>query len=164
MSLGYRNAIMDILSLFSFERWVLQAVAMALTAAVIPKLRVTSIAGPVLAVVALAFLNTHIWSAALFFQVPNSLTTQTGLLVIVNGVIFWILVKLLPGIEVDGVLPALVAPIVFTVLSVVVERYGTQVDWYKLAAQLLEFVGQLKDYFMAPEASAPPVPAPIPSG
>jgi hypothetical protein len=55
------------------------------------------------------------------------------LLFLCNGFIFWLLVKLLPDIQVEGLLPALVAPVVFTACSLAVTTYGTQVDWQKTA-------------------------------
>src|SRR3990172_11967686 len=94
--------------------WILQTGAMMLTALLIPKLRITSLLGASLTVLALGLLNATLWDAALFFQIPHAFSTQALVLLAANGAIFWILVKILPGIEIDGVLPALAAPIVFT--------------------------------------------------
>lgn len=120
--------------------WLIQTVAMLLTAALLPKLRVTSIFGAILAVAALGFINTKIWDAALFFQIPDGFTSHAVALLLANGVLFWVVVKILPGIEIDGLLPALVAPIVFTVFSLVLTRYGKDIDWEKVADKTMEEV------------------------
>lgn len=141
--------MLDILSQLSIERWAFQSLAMCLTALLIPGLKITSIFGPVLAVISLAFINAHLWDAALFFQLPNSATTQVGLLILTNGAIFWLIVKLLPGIETRGILPSIAAPIVFTVLSMLVEAYGKDVDWAAVFNWILTQLDFLKSYFLS---------------
>lgn len=125
--------------------WILQTLAMALTALLIPGLRITSILGATLAVVGLAFVNATIWDAALFFEVPSSFSTQMLVLVLANGGIFWILAKLLPGIEVEGILPALIAPLVFTISSALISHYGQDIDWEKVFHTGTEEVMELRD-------------------
>jgi len=125
--------------------WALQTAAMVVTALLIPRLRITSIFGAIITVVAIALVNAHLWDAALFFKVPDSLSAQTLTLFFANGIIFWILVKLLPGIEVEGIFPALIAPIVFTFSSVLISKYAKEIDWnqvYKWLVTTLESVRQ----------------------
>ena len=102
---------------------------MGLTALLIPRLRITSIFGAILMVVGLALVNAHLWDAALFLSVPDTLTVHALTLFVVNGLIFWILVKLLPGIEVSGFLPALVAPALFSIISILLTTYGPEIDF-----------------------------------
>jgi len=85
--------------------WLLNTIAMMLTALVIPGLRITSIFGAIGIVLALAIVNQTVWNAAMFETIPHAATVQALVLVVANGAIFWILAKLLPGIEVKGVLP-----------------------------------------------------------
>jgi len=141
---------------FSFNYWFLQTLAMGVTAALIPKLRITSLFGALAAVVALAFVNAVAWDAALFFSIPNSLSTQTALLFLTNGAIFWVVVKLVPGIEVEGVFAALIAPVVFTFSSVLIYHYGREIDWVKVFDFTLQLLAQLRDYFK----QVPPSPQP----
>lgn len=146
--------------------WILQTLAMMLTALLIPGLKVSSIFGPFLAVVTLAFINTKVWDAALFMQIPDQFSVQTGLLLLTNGAIFWVIVKLLPGIEISGILPALLAPIVFTVSSVVMSIYAPQVDWLLLLDQAIDLMIRLRDYFhqyQAQSGTGLHIPTPIPS-
>lgn len=135
------------LSQINFTFWILQSLAMIFTALLIPKLTITNPLGAIAMVIALAFINTNIWDAALFFNIPNHISTQAATLLLVNGVIFWILVKLLPGIEVEGFLPALIAPLVFTLCNLIIVNYGMQLDWPALFADLLKFIEQIKEHF-----------------
>lgn len=135
--------------------WLLNTVAMMLTALVIPGLRITSIVGAISIVLALAVVNQTLWSAAMFETIPHAATVQTLVLVVSNGAIFWILAKLLPGIEVKGILPALVAPIVFTVLSGLVWKYGAHVDLAALGEKAVEKVKELRDWIASSGAAAP---------
>ena len=109
---------MELFSHLHIQTWVILTIAMMLTAFVLPGLKVSGPVGAFLAVAGLALVNTHIWSAALFFAVPDSLTAHTATLIVANGLIFWILVKLLPGIEVTGIISAFLAPILFTIFSI----------------------------------------------
>lgn len=125
---------------YYFNYWFLQSIAMALTVALLPNLRLTGIGGATLMVAALALVNSFVWDAALFLQVPDSFTSHAMVLVAANGAIFWILVKLLPSIEMDGILPAIVAPILFSIFSMLVMQYGASVNWLGAARDGLDWV------------------------
>lgn len=138
----------DILTLF-----LLQGLAVVITSAIIPGLRITSIFGPLLMVVGMAILNSYLWDRSLFEAIPNEFTYRALQLLVANGFLFWLLVKLLPGIEVDGILPALAGPVVFTVVSLLVRQYGSQVDWMGLWEKLKSFAAGLKLHFLDSAAS-----------
>lgn len=127
--------------------WVLQTIAMLVTVWLIPRLTVTSIFGALGAVIALAFVNSSIWDAALFFNIPDSFSVHALLLLLANGFIFWVIVKLLPGIEVEGFLPALIAPIVFTISSVVIAVFFKDTDWLAVAQAGVLEVRRWRAYF-----------------
>jgi putative membrane protein len=141
-------SMVEVFTFISFQRWLFQIVAMVVTAFTLPGLKITSIVGPVLAVVALAFVNTYVWSAALFFQFPDSLSLHAIVLLFANAVIFWLLIKVLPGIEINGVISALIAPIIFSVISVLIETYGVSVPWGELGSGLLEIISSVRDYLL----------------
>ncbi len=141
------QAASQTLPTLNLSYWAMQTVAMAITCALIPKLRITSILGALGTVLALAFINATVWNTALFFQVPNTFTTQAGLLFLANGMIFWILVKVLPGIEVKGFFPALIAPVVFTVCSIIIDAYDEQIPWKKLYEMSIIGIKAGRDFF-----------------
>jgi putative membrane protein len=127
----FQRESMDLSS--NVNSWFLQVIAMLLTIFLIPGLRLSGLKGALLMVAALAAVNAFLWDSALFFQIPDSFTLHAALLFLCNGFIFWLLVKLLPDIQVEGLLPALIAPVVFTACSLAVTTYGAQVDWQKTA-------------------------------
>lgn len=135
--------------------WGLQTVAMMLTALVIPRMRITSIFGALGIVLALGLVNATVWDTALFFSVPSSFSRHALTLLAANGLLFWVLVKLLPGIEIDGFAPALVAPVVFTALSLAISAYGRDLDLLELGRQGAEMLGVVRDRLQTPAAPAP---------
>jgi uncharacterized membrane protein YvlD (DUF360 family) len=125
--------------------WGLQTVAMMLTALLIPRMRITSIFGAMGIVLALGLVNATVWDTALFFSVPSSFSGHALTLLAANGLIFWVLVKLLPGIEIDGFAPAFVAPVVFTALSLVISTYGRDIDLIELGRQGAHILSGMRD-------------------
>jgi uncharacterized membrane protein YvlD (DUF360 family) len=138
--------ILQALANIDISQLAMQTVAMALTALLIPNLRITSIFGPLLAVAALSLINTTVWSSNLFSALPNSLSTQALTLLVANSLIFWGVVKILPGIESKGILPVLVAPIVFTACSMAVPQIAKQIDWSSVRDQGTKIVSETKRY------------------
>lgn len=137
--------------------WILQSIAMLLTALLIPRLTISGPLAALLTVVVLALFNAKFWDVALFFKIPNDFSTHTFLVLIANGIAFWIIVKLLPGIEVEGILPALIAPIVFTITSSLLNLYGRDLPWDKIYAQVEHTVHDVRD-----RLSHTPTPSPSP--
>ena len=137
---------MDLIKAFlpNYNLLIVQSLAVALTALLIPRLKVTSIFGPIMTVLALAWINTKFWDAALFFKIPNEFSTQMLLLFLINGFIFLLVVKLLPGIEVSGILPALAAPIVFSLSTIIIAEYFTEIDWTAVYNFIVELFAQAK--------------------
>ena len=136
--------------------WILQTISMLITAAVLPKLRITSIFGPLMMVVAISAINATVWDAALFFSIPESATLHTLTLLASNGVMFWVLVKLLPGIEIQGIFTALVAPLIFTVCSMMIHLYAKDVDWPRIGRQAVEYVQEFRNELKSQEQTGRP--------
>jgi len=130
--------------------WVIQCLSMALVALLIPKLRVTSIFGPLLAVAALSAVNTAVWSSELFTMLPNDISVHTLTLIAINGAIFWLIVKIVPGIETSGILPSLVAPIVFSLCTIFVPRITAQMDWGSAALKAQQVISEAKKFVRPP--------------
>lgn len=138
---------------FNYSIWIVQTVAMLLTALALPKFQVKGPISALIMVIALGFINTHIWDAALFYQVPDNFTSKTILLFLSNGVLFWLLAKCLPGVEMQGILPAFIAPILFTFLTVAIDKYAKDIDWKDVIAQSATQVNNIKDTLKKSEAT-----------
>jgi len=128
--------------------WIFQTLAMMVTGWLVPGLKIVNPIGAFLMVLALAFANAHLWDAALFFEIPDSLTARTFTLLAANGVIFWVLVKILPYIEIRGCLSAIAAPVIFTVLSIAIGYAGSEIDWEKTGQSAVKFIGEAKDHLL----------------
>mgnify|MGYP001237815020 CR=1 FL=1 len=113
----------------NFSFWALQTTAMMVTAILLPGLRVTSIFGALAMVITLALFNSHYWDVNLFSSLPAAFSIKTIFLLIVNGLIFYVLIKILPGIEITGFVSALIAPIIFTLVNLLLNRYSGSIDW-----------------------------------
>ncbi len=125
---------------------ILQTIALLITAFLLPRLEVHGPLSAFIMVLILSFMNTHLWDTALFFSIPNSLTSQALVTLLVNGVLFWVLAKCLPGVTITGFFPALAAPLVFTVVSILTYKYGRDIDWNAIAGSIDNTFGILKHF------------------
>ena len=125
---------------------VVQTVALLLTAFLLPRFEVRGPFSGLLMVLALSYVNTHLWDAALFYSIPNTLTSQTVVTLLVNAVLFWLLAKLLPGIHIRGIFPALLAPLALTVISILTYKYARDIDWSKVYLLIQEKLSGLKSF------------------
>jgi uncharacterized membrane protein YvlD (DUF360 family) len=124
---------------------ILQTIALLFTAFLMPRFQIHGPFSGLIMVLALSFVNTHLWDAALFYSIPNSLTSQTILTLFVNSIVFWILAKSLPGIAIQGFLPAIASPILFTAVSLLTYKYGRDVDWANLLLQFQNSFRHVKE-------------------
>ena len=127
-----------------FKFWILQTIAFMITCFLLPRLTVRGPFSAFLAVLVLAFVNAHFWNAAFFYHIPNTFATGTLILVGVNAVIFFLVMKILPGIEIYGLFPAIAAPIVFSVVSMLVTFYGQNVSFTEIEGALGKLLGRVE--------------------
>lgn len=137
---------MEFLTSLKIDILLIQTVAMILTAILMPRFTVSGPLSALLAVVTLSLVNTHLWDTALFFSVPDSLTVHALTLVIANGIVFWLLVKILPGIDTQGILPPLIAPIIFTIISIGLHEISPKIPWAELFGKTKSIVIDAKEH------------------
>ena len=77
---------------------------------------------------------------------------------LINGVLFWVLVKVLPGIEIQGILPAVLAPVTYTVLTVLIQTYGSHINVIDSVKSLASSLSGVKEQ-MLEEPTEPKTPA-----
>ena len=140
-------------SSLDYKYWVLQTFAMMLTCFLLPRLKVSGPIPAFMTVLVLSFINTHLWSSALFFKIPDEFAYKAGLLILANGALFFVVVKLLPGIEISGIVPAILAPLIFSVLSILIEIYKDQIDFNAIYKYLAELFKIARDYFAEQQKS-----------
>lgn len=146
---------MDIFKLFwpDFDFIILQSLLIALAAMLLPRLKVTSLFGPILTAIAISWFNEIYWDSSLFFNLPDSFTPKTLLLLLSNALIFWVLVKILPGIEISGFLSALLAPVIITLCSYLIRHYVGDIDWLAVFNFVKDLFNQARIYFLSSKAT-----------
>lgn len=130
---------------YQWSYWLIQGIALTITAFLLPGLKVTSVFGPILMIFFLGLVNAFLWDASLFYQIPTGLSSHAGMIVLWNALIFWLLVKLLPGIEIRGIIAPIVAPIIFTATTILAAQNSAKIDWEKLAGKVVGEVQEQRD-------------------
>ena len=97
-------------------------------------------------------VNAFLWDTSLFFHIPKDLSTHAALIVFWNALIFWFLVKIIPGVEIRGIVAPLLGPILITITTLLAGKYATQIDWGKLANGVVNEVQEQRDLLKRSEA------------
>jgi putative membrane protein len=107
--------------------WLLTALALVITANLVPGFRVQSFVAALFAAVILGLVNAVIKPILVVLTLPITFVTLGLFLFVINALTIWLAGYLTPGFDVLGFLPALVGSIVLTivatVLNFVVERF-----------------------------------------
>ena len=82
--------------------WILNAVALMAVAYLMPSIKVTSFVSALLAAFALGLVNTLIRPVLTFLTLPISVLTLGFFYLVLNGLLFWMVGKVLEGFTVDG--------------------------------------------------------------
>jgi len=133
------------------NNFIYQVFAIAITALLLPKLKISSLFGAIWLVLAISLVNTFVWNSDLFNFIPTNSAVLSGfgtkylVLILTNGLIFFALVKLLPGVDLEGFLTAFIAPILFSIFTVLIQKYGHLVDWLGLFNITFDFITSLKN-------------------
>ncbi len=103
-------------------KWVFFALALMLTAWLIPGISVSTIWAAMLACVIIAIINIFIKPVLLLLTLPVNLVTIGLFTLVINALLFMLAGWIAPGLEVDGFLSALFGSAVFSVLSLIVSK------------------------------------------
>ena len=96
---------------------VLNALALMATTYVVPGFRVDNFTTAVLAAIVLGVVNTFIRPVLAFLTAPLSIVTLGLFTFVVNAVMLFIVSAVVPGVMVDGWVPAILASIVLSIVS-----------------------------------------------
>jgi putative membrane protein len=106
--------------------WLLTALALVITANIVPGFVVKNFVAALVAAVILGLVNAIIRPILVLLTLPITLVTLGLFLFVVNALTIWLAGSITPGFIVTGFLPALVGSIVLTivasVLNFVVQR------------------------------------------
>jgi putative membrane protein len=97
--------------------WVLNAVALMAVAYFMPQIKVTSFVSALIAAFALGFVNTLIRPVLTLLTLPISVLTLGFFYLVINGLLFWMVGKLLNGFTVDGFWAAVFGGLLYGLIS-----------------------------------------------
>lgn len=98
---------------------VLNAAALMLTAYVVPGFKVENFTTAVLAAIVLGVVNTFIKPILGFISLPITILTLGLFAFVINAVVLFIVSAVVPGLTIDGWVPAILGAIVLSVVSTV---------------------------------------------
>jgi putative membrane protein len=93
------------------------AVAVLVTARVVPGIRVKSFGGALVFALVFALLNKLLFLPLVMFTFPIVVVSLGLFLIIINAFLFWLADKIVKGVELDGFGAALVGSIVVTIIN-----------------------------------------------
>jgi len=97
--------------------WLLNAAALMAVAYFMPSIKVTSFVSALIAAFALGFVNTLIRPVLALLTLPISILTLGFFYLVLNGLLFWMVGKLLNGFTVDGFLAAVIGGLLYGLIS-----------------------------------------------
>ena len=103
-------------------KWFLYALALILTAWLIPGISVSSILSAMIACVIIALINTFIKPVLNLITLPINILTVGIFALVLNALLFMLAAWLTPGIEIDGFLSGLLGSVVFSICSAIISR------------------------------------------
>jgi putative membrane protein len=97
-------------------RWLLNALALWVTAELVPGIGYDSVTALLLAALVIGLINAIIRPILLVLTIPITVLTLGLFLLVLNALCFW-LVTIVPGFHVEGFLAALIGSIVMAVVG-----------------------------------------------
>lgn len=98
---------------------VLNALALIVTAKIVPGIQVANFTTAVLAAIVLGVINTFIKPILSFVTAPLTIVTLGLFTFVVNAVVLFIVSAIVPGVKVEGWVPAILGAIVLSVVATV---------------------------------------------
>ncbi len=98
---------------------VLNAVALLLTTYIVPGFQVANFTTAVLAAIVLGLVNTFIKPILSFVTAPLTVLTLGLFTFVVNAVVLFIVSAIVPGVKIDGWMPAILGAIVLSIVSTI---------------------------------------------
>ncbi len=100
-------------------RWLLTALALIITAKIIPGIHLRDTATLFIAALVLGLVNAIVRPLLILFTLPLTLLTLGLFILVINAVSFGIAAYFVPGFDVDGFMPAFLGALLMSVLSTI---------------------------------------------
>lgn len=98
-------------------RWLLNAVALALTAWVVPGISVSGAVALIVAALVIGLLNALVKPILVVLTLPLTILTLGLFLLVLNALLFWLAAAVVPGFAVSGFLSALLGAVVMAIVG-----------------------------------------------
>ncbi len=97
--------------------WLLNALALWVTAAIVPGVRIRRFSGAIWGALALGFVAFFIRPLVVFFSLPFLLVTLGLFYVVILGFCFWLAAKMVSDFEVDGLFSGFLGALVLGLVN-----------------------------------------------
>jgi putative membrane protein len=97
--------------------WLLNAVALMAVAYLMPSITVTNFVAALIAALALGFVNTIIRPILAILTLPISILTLGFFYLLLNGLLFWMVGRVLNGFEVNGFWAAVLGGLLYGLIA-----------------------------------------------
>ncbi|MGB5963530.1 MAG: phage holin family protein [Coleofasciculaceae cyanobacterium] len=97
--------------------WLLTALALIITAQIVPGFKVDSFPAALVASVILGLVNAFVKPILVFLTLPITFLTFGLFLLVINALTIWLAGNVTSGFQVYGFIPALIGSIVLTIVS-----------------------------------------------
>lgn len=97
--------------------WLLSALAIGITAYVVPGLAIDSATAAIIAAAILGFVNAIVRPLLIFATLPLTVVSLGGFLLVINAISIWLVGAWTEGFDVSGFFPALLGSIVLSFVS-----------------------------------------------
>lgn len=104
-------------------RWILIAVALAVTAWMVPGIRVSGASTILLAAAVIGFINALVKPIMVLLTLPLTLLTLGLFLLVLNALLFWLAAAIVPGFEVDGFWASFLGALLMTIFGWILSRF-----------------------------------------
>ncbi len=107
---------------------LLNALALIITANIVPGIHVDSFTTAILAAIVLAVVNTFIKPLLTLLTFPLTIITLGLFIFVVNAIVLFIVSYFVKGLTIDGWLPAILGAIVLSVVSTILSSLAKDVS------------------------------------
>lgn len=103
--------------------WLISALALLVTAIIVPGLSITGVVAAVIAAGILGLVNATVKPLLILFTLPLTILSLGLFLLVINGIALGLVGYLTPGFDVGGFFPAIFGSIVLSLITSLLDRF-----------------------------------------
>ncbi len=106
--------------------WLLSALAIGLTAYIVPGLHIDGATAAIVAAAILGLVNAIVRPLLIFATLPLTLVSFGAFLLVINAISIWLVGEWTAGFDVNGFFPALLGSIVLSFISSILNQLANR--------------------------------------